>query len=156
MSRRNKPTTANRAICQSTVREQTSGASTSRWWLIQAGLIKGTDANSTNEDEIRYFICGVLLSPFGKHHHTRGEEGYFYDTSANSQRHDLVLEFSREVAADGCTSMGASRGDRVKNIGGLAVLQFASAVTAHHVLVAVLRVRQHRVRFAILPTQIKY
>lgn len=140
MSRRNKRATANRAICQSTVREQTSGLLVDDYY--KAGLIKEPTRTVYKWTRYCYFICDVLLNPFGKHHHTRGEEGYFY--AAIAQRRDLQFP----LAVDESVSMAAGRGGRVENVGGLACLQFAITVTAHHVLAAILRVRRHRVRFA--------
>lgn len=63
------------------------------------------------------------------------------------------LQFPRElqVALDGSAcSVGAGGGDRVENVGRLARLQLALAAGAHHVLPAILRIRRHRVRLAIL------
>lgn len=64
------------------------------------------------------------------------------------QHRDLQSTRKVEVAVDSSASMAAGRGDRVENVGGLACLQLAFAVTTHHVFSAIFGVCRHRIRFA--------
>lgn len=53
----------------------------------------------------------------------------------------------------GACPVGAGRGDRVEYVGRIARLCRALVVAAYYVLSAVVRVRQHRVRLAVLSTK---
>jgi len=62
------------------------------------------------------------------------------------------LQFPRElqVALDEPACSVDADGDRIENVDRLACLQLALVAGAHHVFAAVFRVRQHRIRLAIL------